>query len=161
MTSVNSTNRNIRKLTAAEGYLELDLPELALESLQQIQEPGPLAVPCLYLAGESLKRLERYDEAIAPLRHAACSLPQPLGEIAWRSLAECLKKSGRDVSSQQSQATADMLRNSVSQLSIPFPQQSNQHQAPYVAGVTLVAGAGDSVTISIQLSKGQSGSFGR
>ena len=161
MAIVNPAIRNVRKLTAAEGYLELDLPAMALESLQQIEEPGPLVVPCLYLAGESLKRLERYDEAIAPLRHAACSLPRPLREIAWRSLAECLKKSGRDASAQQSRATAEMLRGSVAQLSIPSSQQTGAGQSAHFAGVTLVAGAGDSVTISIQLAKGQLGSFGR
>ena len=161
MTSINLPVRAFRNLTAAEGYLELDLPELALEALLEIKEPGPLTVPCLFLVGETLKKLERYDEAIAPLRQAACSLPSPLSAIAWQSVADCLQKSGRDASSLQPTETARVLAGSVSQMSIVRDKPENGAPAPHFGGVTLTLGKNISVTITIQLAKSPPATFGR
>ena len=90
-----SINTVVRRLTAAEGYLELELPALALEELQRVQDPGPLSVPVMWMTAEALKALGRYEEAITPLRHVARSVPQPLRRQAWESLSECLKCAGR------------------------------------------------------------------
>ncbi|MDA1162412.1 MAG: hypothetical protein O3B13_04870 [Planctomycetota bacterium] len=97
---VNSVNRTIRRLTAAEGYLELELPAEALVELQKIQNPGPFGGPFMWLTGEALRKQGLFDEAIAPLRQAARALPLPTGRHAWDALRECLEKSGRSAAAE-------------------------------------------------------------
>lgn len=93
---VRKTNKKVvRRLRAAEGYLELDLPKLALEELTAIEDAGSLQIPALWLAGEALKADGRFEEAIAPLRHVAETVSGAMSEQAWESLTECLEKSGR------------------------------------------------------------------
>jgi predicted Zn-dependent protease len=99
-------NQTIRRLTSAEGYLELNLPEFALAELERVTDPGELSVPVLWMKAEALKALGRYDEAIAPLRHVARSVPRPLRRQAWESLSECLKSAGRIASAGDAVATS-------------------------------------------------------
>lgn len=98
-------DRIVKKLTAAEGYLELQLPELALEELERVESPGPFTVPFMWITGQALQAQGRFDEAIAPLRHAAQSLPDPMKQDACAALSDCLTRSGRQVSAQNLEAT--------------------------------------------------------
>lgn len=100
------TNQIIRRLTSAEGYLELDLPELALEELERVQNPGEFSVPVRWLKADALKAQGRYDEAIALLRQVARSVPKPLRRQAWESLSECLKSAGRTAAASDALATS-------------------------------------------------------
>ena len=93
--TARTTSPVLRRLTSAEGYLELGLPELALQELERITEPGSLSVPVMWMTAEALKELGRYDEAIAPLRHVARSVPSALRRQAWESLSECLRSAGK------------------------------------------------------------------
>ncbi|MBI1310233.1 hypothetical protein GC176_02915 [bacterium] len=49
----------------------------------------------MWMTAEALKAQGRFDEAIAPLRHVARSVPRELRRQAWESLSECLKNAGR------------------------------------------------------------------
>tara|TARA_R110002072_G_scaffold303130_1_gene495018 strand:- start:43963 stop:44439 length:477 start_codon:yes stop_codon:yes gene_type:complete len=91
----NKVNRIARRMTAAEGYLELGLPADALAELQNIENPAPFEGAYMWLLGESLRNQGLYDEAIAPLRRAAQTLPSETGQQAWEALNDCLEKSGR------------------------------------------------------------------
>lgn len=91
-----SVSKTIRRLQTAEGYLELNLPERALAELDSIQEHGPFEPAIALLQGEALKTQERFDDALVPLKRAATLIPTPLNKRAWRSIAECYRKSGRD-----------------------------------------------------------------
>ncbi len=91
-----SVSKTIRRLQTAEGYLELNLPERALAELSAIQDRGPFEPAIILLEGEVLKTQERYDDALVPLKRAAQMIPSPLNKRAWRSIAECYRKSGRD-----------------------------------------------------------------
>lgn len=73
----------------AEGYLELELPHYALRSLSQLTlvEMGGHGA---YLQGEALRSLERYDEAIPFLKHAADQSPSELA--IWVALGWCYKR---------------------------------------------------------------------
>jgi predicted Zn-dependent protease len=102
-------NQIIRRLTTAEGYLELDLPELALEELGRVTEPGEFSIPVLWMTAEALKAQGKYEEAIAPLRHVARSVPAPLRQQAWQSLSECLKSAGRIATATDALATSNEL----------------------------------------------------
>jgi tetratricopeptide (TPR) repeat protein len=91
-----SVSKTIRRLQTAEGYLELNLPERALAELNSINDRGPFEAAIILLEGEALKTQQRYDEALVPLKRAVAMIPSPLNKRAWRSIAECYRKSGRD-----------------------------------------------------------------
>ena len=77
----------------AEGYLELGMARHALDALARLGDPNGFCGQSLYLWGEALRELERYDEAIAPLKKAAQSQP---GNIqVWIALGWCHKRTGR------------------------------------------------------------------
>jgi tetratricopeptide (TPR) repeat protein len=86
----------LRRLTAADGYLDLGMAEHALQELAAIEEPGPLEAAVLYIEGEALKSLERYSEAIDRLQRAAELIPAPYNRPAWLSLSECFLQRGQN-----------------------------------------------------------------
>jgi tetratricopeptide (TPR) repeat protein len=85
----------LRRLAAAEGYLDLDMPDHALEELEGIEDAGVLEAPRQFLKGEALKAQQRYDEAIEPLRRAAQMIPAPHNKMVWLSLSECFRHRGQ------------------------------------------------------------------
>lgn len=91
--SIGDLKRARRNLLEAEGYLELHLPNLALEALARIDKPGELRGHHGLLTGLALRELARYAEALPHLNVAAESIPDsediPLAR-AW-----CLKRLGR------------------------------------------------------------------
>jgi hypothetical protein len=92
---INPKNRALRHLQAAEGFLELDLPKLALEELEEITEAGEFQIQALWMTAEALKAEGRFEDAVAPLQHVTQTLPAPMNQEALKSLNECLEKSGR------------------------------------------------------------------
>jgi Flp pilus assembly protein TadD len=82
-----------RILREAEGYLELSLPQRALDTLQRITEPGTFKGHRQYLVGEALRALERNEEAIPPLTEAVDLTPSNIQ--AWLALGWCYKRTGR------------------------------------------------------------------
>lgn len=76
----------------AEGYLELEMPEHALATLDQFS-PELAPNEAHYLRGEALRMLERYAEAIAPLKRASEEMPSKL--YVWLALGWCYKRIGR------------------------------------------------------------------
>lgn len=86
--------RVIRKLTAADGYLELGMPTHALGELGSIAAAGPLQPAVEFMTGLALKDQHRYEEAIPPLQKAAVEIPAPHNRDAWLSLGECYRMSG-------------------------------------------------------------------
>ncbi|NQV28288.1 MAG: hypothetical protein HQ518_28380 [Rhodopirellula sp.] len=106
---VNKINRIARRLTAAEGYLELGLPADAQAELQRIENPAPFEGAYMWLMGESLRNQGMYDEAIAPLRHAARTLVSETGQQAREALKDCLEKSGRSATAEDMKQTMEYL----------------------------------------------------
>lgn len=77
----------------AEGYLELDMPHHALQTLGRLGNPVTFSSHTLYLWGEALRMMERYFEALMPLERAARAAPNDLHiriALAW-----CYKRTGR------------------------------------------------------------------
>src|SRR5262245_32280503 len=93
--NINVSPKTLRRLTAAEGYLELDLPAYALEELARSEEPGAFEPLVQYMTGEALKEQKRYEDAIEPLKRAAQMIPAPHNRAAWLSLGECFRAGGR------------------------------------------------------------------
>jgi hypothetical protein len=86
--------RVVRKLTAADGYLELGMPTHALAELDAIEQAGPLQPAVEFMTGLALKDQHRYEDAIAPLQKAAVEIPAPHNRDAWVSLGECYRMTG-------------------------------------------------------------------
>jgi tetratricopeptide (TPR) repeat protein len=89
-------SRLIRRLTAAEGYLELDLPDYALEELERIDDPGPYTGVVDWLSGEAFREKQDYNAAIERLQRAVRDIPVPHNRAAVASLTACLRNTGRD-----------------------------------------------------------------
>jgi Flp pilus assembly protein TadD len=77
----------------AEGYLELGMPEQALQTLGRLGDPARFDSEALYLWGEGLRATQRYFEALLPLERAAKAAPD---DIRIRiALGWCYKRLGR------------------------------------------------------------------
>ena len=82
-----------RVLREAEGYLELSMPQTALDLLSGIKDPGTFRGQQLYLSGEAYRAMERYAEAVVALEQASDLIPSKLD--VWLALGWCRKRSGR------------------------------------------------------------------
>lgn len=77
----------------AEGYLELAMPEHAIAALDRLGGDAPLGSHGLYLYGEALRAVERYDEALRFLGEASQLAPGCV-EV-WMAMGWCHKRVGR------------------------------------------------------------------
>ncbi|MCE9607385.1 MAG: tetratricopeptide repeat protein [Planctomycetia bacterium] len=82
-----------RLLREAEGYLELGLPHLAVETLGKIDEPGTFHGKQLYLLGEAFRAQGRFSEAIEALQASADKAPSKID--IYLALAWCYKRVSR------------------------------------------------------------------
>ncbi len=86
--------RLVRRISAAEGYLDLNMPVRAMRELEAISEPGPYEPTVEYMKGEALIAQRRFSEAIGPLKRAVQLIPPPHNKEAWKSLGECYRLRG-------------------------------------------------------------------
>ncbi|CAN5884253.1 hypothetical protein BH23PLA1_BH23PLA1_00740 [soil metagenome] len=82
-----------RRLIEAEGYLELGLPQAALEILQGRPEWATMQFEAHYLTGETLRILDRCRDALRSLE-AADALRPGRPEVAM-ALGWCYKRTHR------------------------------------------------------------------
>jgi Flp pilus assembly protein TadD len=85
--------RRMKLQREAEGYLELGMSQHALSSLARLGDPTSFDSTTLYLWGEALRSMKRYEEAIIPLQHAAESSPENINirlALGW-----CFKRVGK------------------------------------------------------------------
>jgi tetratricopeptide (TPR) repeat protein len=82
-----------RKLNEAEGYLDLDLPHHALQILESRPDWPNLKFEACLIKGESLRRLNRFRDAIGPLETAASLRPGDT-RVAL-ALGWCYKRTNR------------------------------------------------------------------
>jgi tetratricopeptide (TPR) repeat protein len=91
--SLRERIRRTKTQRAAEGYLELGMASHALESLSRLGDPAGFDGHGLYLWGEALRTLQRYEEALVPLAQAAKLVPENLH--VWFALGWCYKRTGQ------------------------------------------------------------------
>lgn len=60
-----------KRVTKAAGYLELDLPQNALESLSDVGQSGPFEGEIEMLRGEAYRRQRRFADAAKAFKTAA------------------------------------------------------------------------------------------
>jgi len=77
----------------AEGYLEFGLARQALGTLARLGDPTGFDAYTLFLWGESLRTLGRYEEALVPLGQAAKVDPDNIH--VWVALGWCYKRTGQ------------------------------------------------------------------
>lgn len=107
MTTTRSPRTLIRRLAAADGYLDLGMPRQALEELALIDDFGPLDAPAQFLRGKAFKAQERYVEAIEPLERAARLIPAPFSAPIWKMLGECFRHEGQTEQADAADTEAD------------------------------------------------------
>ena len=90
------TPKSIRRLVAADGYLELNMPARALTELYKVDDAGPLEGPRRLLLGIAHKRAGEQEEAIPHLEQAARIMPKPARRFAWSELTTCYRAVGSD-----------------------------------------------------------------
>lgn len=98
----------VRHLAAAEGYLELHLPNYALAELTLVQDAGPFEPIAQLFRGEALQAQEKYAEAIEPLNLAAQMFPKPFNQRAFMALSNCYRHEGQDQLADEAAAAADV-----------------------------------------------------
>lgn len=90
------TPKTMRRLMAADGYLHLDLPEMAASELEKVVDAGPYEGPRRLLLGLALKRAGEAELAIEHLEMAARVMPSPVRRFAWSELASCYRGMGNE-----------------------------------------------------------------
>jgi len=80
-------------LEAAEGYLALDMPQHALRSLREIDDPDQTLFAANFLRGEALRHLERYDEALDAFGRAFAQDPDNVSLLM--GMAWCYKRTNQ------------------------------------------------------------------
>jgi tetratricopeptide (TPR) repeat protein len=128
--NANVTSKTIRRLRAAEGYLELNMPKNALDELESIEEPGPLEAVVEFLKGEALKGQQRYEEAVEPLKRAAELVPAPHNQKAWLSLSECFRQGGKEELAEMVEIMARTQTAAIGQIPINLQLSITIHQHP-------------------------------
>ena len=96
----------VRRLAAAEGYLELSMPLYAIEELNRVTDAGPFEPIAQLFRGEALQAQEKYAEAIQPLNTAAQMFPKPFSQRAFMALSNCYRHEGQDQLADEAAAAA-------------------------------------------------------
>lgn len=96
MRNATITPKSIRRLLAADGYMDLDMPERAIEELKKIGDAGPLAGPYHLLMGLAHKRCDWLEDAVRHLELAARKMPKPVRRFAWQELVSCYRGLGSE-----------------------------------------------------------------
>lgn len=97
--------KDARRLLEAEGYLELDLPREAWQSLAQVESKD--AFEWLSLAGEVHRQLEQYEKALEHLEKAVELHPEDVS--LYVNLGWCLKRSDRLADAIEALRNADRI----------------------------------------------------
>ena len=96
----------VKRLAAAEGYLELGLPKYALDQLTSVADAGPFEAISELLRGEALEAEERFAEAIPAFNRAAELVPAPFNQRALVGLSRCYRASGQDALAAEAEQAA-------------------------------------------------------
>ena len=95
-----------RRLREATGFVELGLPQYALDRLDGLDEPGPFAAQIELVRGEALRRQHRYFDAVASLKRAAAEFPAPFNKSAILALSACYHQAGDHAGAMNALASA-------------------------------------------------------
>lgn len=100
---IQMTPKIVRRLLSADGYLDLGMPERAIEELARIEDAGPLEGPVQLLHGIALKQTNNNRDAIPHLERAARIMPSPIRRFAWRELVDAYRAVGSEELAEMAQ----------------------------------------------------------
>jgi predicted Zn-dependent protease len=100
---IQMTPKTVRRILSADGYLDLGMPERAIEELDRIEDAGPLEGPVQLLHGIALKQTQNHRDAITHLEKAARIMPSPIRQFAWRELVDAYRAVGSDALADMAQ----------------------------------------------------------
>lgn len=86
--------RIAKRVQEAIGYVELEMPEHALDRLEGLGDLGPFEAEVQLVRGEAYRSLHRYDDAAVALKAAATKFPSPFDKSAWFALSLCYSQAG-------------------------------------------------------------------
>ena len=86
-------SRSDRLLTAAEGYMTLEMYTHALASLDRIEGPNKEGFEANYLRGDALRNLGRHEEALEAFHRASEAKPDDVSLLM--AMAWCCKRTNR------------------------------------------------------------------
>lgn len=89
------TPKIARKIIAADGYLDLQMPKQAIEELHQIEFAGEMQPAVDFVMGQALMMAGEYSKAVDFLQMAAENIPEPFSQSAWSLLSDCFRKNGQ------------------------------------------------------------------
>jgi|UniRef100_A0A7C4QH68 tetratricopeptide (TPR) repeat protein len=98
--------KTVKRLAAAEGYLELAMPTEALKVLEGLQTEGPFEAIAQLFRGEALHAIRRFEEAIPAFNRAAELFPAPFNQRALLGLSDCYRQQGQEELAKQAAAAA-------------------------------------------------------
>lgn len=84
----------VRRILAAEGYLELGMAAQAERELSQIPSGTPLEGPRQFLRGHICRLTSREEEAAKCFRAAAHLMPPPIALSIWAALHDAYRSAG-------------------------------------------------------------------
>jgi predicted Zn-dependent protease len=93
---IQMTPKTVRRILSADGYLDLGMPEKAVEELEKIGDAGPLEGPVQLMYGIALKQTQNFRDAITHLEKAARVMPSPIRRFAWRELVDAYRAVGSE-----------------------------------------------------------------
>jgi len=85
----------VRRLEQSCGYLEMGMPQQALDNLAHLSDAGAFEGAVNYLRGHALRNLGQHRAAIDVLHEAAAKLPSPAVLQAWFLLSQCYGATGQ------------------------------------------------------------------
>lgn len=90
------TTVSLRRLLAADGYLQFQLPHRAIAELEKTGPAGPLEGPRQLLWGIALNQSDHAMQAIPHLEQAARLLPPTARCCAWHELEYAYREVGSE-----------------------------------------------------------------
>lgn len=91
---IQMTPKTVRRLLSADGYMDLGMPQRAIDELEKISDAGPLEGPTQLMHGIALKQIGNFTEAVSRLEKAARIMPTPIRRFAWRELVDAYRAVG-------------------------------------------------------------------
>ncbi len=87
---MDEAERSKRRIRAAQGYLELEMPDQALRELDEIEDPE--GCRCMYhaLRGEAFRIRKDYEAALLSYHQAHCG--EPMNLVVLMGMAWCYKR---------------------------------------------------------------------
>ncbi|MEX0726829.1 MAG: hypothetical protein WEB58_03715 [Planctomycetaceae bacterium] len=101
------TPQVFRHLQAAEGFLELGLPDNAAQELIEVPDAGSMEGIRHLLWGRTLKSQEFYPAAIDALLEALKFHPFQFSADLWRTISECYEQTGQETAAKQASEQAE------------------------------------------------------